>query len=230
MMAFSFKIFVITRRLYNLLSDSLATNKPYILEQSPKMLSLSYNLTLDPPNYKLIIPIICRVQLKAFKKFENTTEALAATTALVESKLGKDLKSFLKKQVAKKASGEQLGVADPKLAGIIKEKLGVQCQHSTLVNEILRGIRSQMSNLISGLNESDMNNMVLGLSHSLCRYKLKFSPDKVDHMIVQAIGTARSLPPQKQSAFEALMNIMYRFGLSPAQVVGLENLFSLSLF
>merc|ERR1712137_1267964 len=30
--------------------------------------------------------------------------------------------------------------------------------------------------------------MVLGLSHSLSRYKIKFSPDKVDTMIVQAIG------------------------------------------
>ena len=31
--------------------------------------------------------------------------------------------------------------------------------------------------------------MVLGLSHSLSRYKLKFSPDKVDTMIVQAISS-----------------------------------------
>ena len=30
--------------------------------------------------------------------------------------------------------------------------------------------------------------MSLGLSHSLSRYKFKFSPDKVDTMIVQAIG------------------------------------------
>lgn len=30
--------------------------------------------------------------------------------------------------------------------------------------------------------------MSLGLSHSLSRYKLKFSPDKVDTMVVQAIG------------------------------------------
>jgi nucleolar protein 58 len=30
--------------------------------------------------------------------------------------------------------------------------------------------------------------MSLGLSHSLSRYKLKFSPDKVDTMIVQAIA------------------------------------------
>jgi nucleolar protein 58 len=30
--------------------------------------------------------------------------------------------------------------------------------------------------------------MSLGLSHSLSRHKLKFSPDKIDTMIVQAIG------------------------------------------
>jgi nucleolar protein 58 len=30
--------------------------------------------------------------------------------------------------------------------------------------------------------------MQLGLSHSLSRYKLKFSPDKVDTMVVQAVG------------------------------------------
>jgi nucleolar protein 58 len=34
----------------------------------------------------------------------------------------------------------------------------------------------------------DINSMTLGLSHSLGRYKLKFSPDKVDVMIVQAIS------------------------------------------
>jgi len=29
--------------------------------------------------------------------------------------------------------------------------------------------------------------MALGLAHSLSRYKLKFSPDKIDTMIVQAV-------------------------------------------
>ncbi|KAL4794660.1 hypothetical protein BDV19DRAFT_364566 [Aspergillus venezuelensis] len=33
-----------------------------------------------------------------------------------------------------------------------------------------------------------MSTMSLGLSHSLARHKLKFSPDKIDTMIVQAIG------------------------------------------
>ena len=34
-------------------------------------------------------------------------------------------------------------------------------------------------------NEISRSAMALGLAHSLSRYKLKFSPDKVDTMIVQ---------------------------------------------
>ena len=34
----------------------------------------------------------------------------------------------------------------------------------------------------------EMAAMALGLAHSLGRYKLKFSPDKVDTMIVQAVS------------------------------------------
>ena len=32
---------------------------------------------------------------------------------------------------------------------------------------------------------AEMRSMAIGLAHSLSRYKLKFSPDKVDTMIVQ---------------------------------------------
>jgi len=45
-----------------------------------------------------------------------------------------------------------------------------------------------MSGLISGVPDKDMAAMELGLAHSLSRYKLKFSPDKVDTMIVQAVS------------------------------------------
>merc|ERR1719464_1223873 len=38
------------------------------------------------------------------------------------------------------------------------------------------------------VSEGDLSAMRLGLSHSLSRYKLKFSPDKVDTMVVQAVG------------------------------------------
>lgn len=48
----------------------------------------------------------------------------------------------------------------------------------------MRGIRENL-NEMTGIHESERSAMALGLAHSLSRYKLKFSPDKVDTMIVQ---------------------------------------------
>ncbi|XP_028248970.1 nucleolar protein 58 isoform X1 [Parambassis ranga] len=127
------------------------------------------------------------VKLKHFEKFQDTTEALAAATALVEGKIGKSLKKVLKKVVAKEAH-EQLAISDAKLGGVIKEKLDLSCVHSPAVAELMRCIRNQMESLITGLPAREISAMSLGLAHSLSRYKLKFSPDKVDTMIVQAIS------------------------------------------
>ncbi|KAK2856736.1 hypothetical protein Q5P01_005471 [Channa striata] len=127
------------------------------------------------------------VKLKHFEKFQDTTEALAAATALVEGKIGKSLKKVLKKVVAKEAH-EQLAINDAKLGGVIKEKMDVSCVYSPAVAELMRCIRSQMESLITGLPPREISAMSLGLAHSLSRYKLKFSPDKVDTMIVQAIS------------------------------------------
>ena len=54
--------------------------------------------------------------------------------------------------------------------------------------DIYRAIREHLPTLIPGLLPQDMSTMSLGLSHSLARHKLKFSPDKIDTMIVQAIA------------------------------------------
>jgi nucleolar protein 58 len=124
------------------------------------------------------------VSMKAFGKFENTTDALAAAATMVESKVGKSLKTFLKKHV----KDETLAIADSKLGVAIKEKLGIECVYSNNVMELMRGVRSQLNELIGGLTDADIAPMALGLSHSLSRYKLKFSPEKVDTMVVQAIG------------------------------------------
>jgi len=128
------------------------------------------------------------VSLKKFVKFKNTTDALKSARDLIESKLSKSLKKFLTKQIVEKDLKESLAVSDTKLGGIIKEKLGIKCIHNGSVEELMRGIRYQINNLLGVVGEGDMNAMSLGLSHSLSRYKLKFSPDKVDTMIVQAIG------------------------------------------
>lgn len=102
--------------------------------------------------------------------------------------MGSSLKKFLKKQIVKKELTDELGVADTKLGGLIKEKLDIPCVADNKVFELLRGIRTQMTSLIEGLGEDQLKAMQLGLGHTLSRYKLKFSPDKVDTMIVQAIG------------------------------------------
>lgn len=131
------------------------------------------------------------VRLKAFSRFEDTTAALAAATALAEGKPSKDLRKFLKAEAGK---GEEICVGDVKLGAAIREKTGIQCVFSQSVANIMRGIRSNIEVLLEGGGEGDAGTagarkaMVLGLAHSLSRYKLKFSPDKVDQMIISSIG------------------------------------------
>jgi nucleolar protein 58 len=45
--------------------------------------------------------------------------------------------------------------------------------------ELMRGIRLQLDSLLAGVGENNLKAMRLGLAHSLSRYKLKFSADKV---------------------------------------------------
>ena len=89
------------------------------------------------------------VKLKKFQKFEDTTEALGAATALVEGKMSKSLKKMLKKIVAEDAH-EKLAVADAKLGSVIKDKLEMNCVYDSKIGELMRCIRSQASGLISG--------------------------------------------------------------------------------
>ena len=136
------------------------------------------------------------VKLKSFVPFQSTTEAVVAATSIIEGTLDKSLKKFLKKTIINKDIKDELAVADIKLGGLIKEKMDIQCIYNDSIMELYRGIRTQMDNLITTNDDNDNNNnnnsalkqMQLGLSHSLSRYKLKFSADKVDIMIVQAIG------------------------------------------
>lgn len=73
----------------------------------------------------------------------------------------------------------QLAVSDSKLANAIKEKLSIKCVNDSAVMELMRGIRGQMDGLLTSVGDENLRAMRLGLSHSLSRYKLKFSADKV---------------------------------------------------
>ena len=130
------------------------------------------------------------MKLKDFRPFENITQALECAAATMDNKLSKDLKKALKK-----AEGSTLAVADAKLGNIIKDKLGIACVHGSGTMELMRGVRSQLEGLLEK-EDVDLAPMSLGLSHSLSRYKLKFSADKVDTMIIQAIGLLDDLDKQ----------------------------------
>ncbi|KAK9309850.1 hypothetical protein QLX08_000655 [Tetragonisca angustula] len=125
------------------------------------------------------------VKLMHFEKFADTAEALAATTAAVEGKLCKSLKKVIKRHCTELQ--EQLAVADVKLGNAIKDKLSLSCVSNTAIQELMRCIRSQMDSLLVGLPKKEITAMALGLAHSLSRYKLKFSPDKIDTMVIQAV-------------------------------------------
>jgi len=83
-----------------------------------------------------------------------------------------------------------LAVADPKLGNAITKIPGLEISpiSDSTTADLYRGIREHMSSLIPGLMPEELGTMSLGLSHSLSRHKLKFSPDKVDTMIIQAIA------------------------------------------
>lgn len=127
------------------------------------------------------------VQLEEFHKFKDSAEALAAAVALNEGTISKSLKSVIKKALKKELSNKMI-VSDAKLGASIKEKipnLKIVCDNK--VSELIRCIRGQMDSLIPGISEKESSAMMLGLGHNLARYKLKFSPDKVDTMVVQAV-------------------------------------------
>jgi nucleolar protein 58 len=128
------------------------------------------------------------VKLKSFSPFQNTTEAVVAATSIIENTMDKSLKKFLKKNIVSKELSDELAVSDLKLGGLIKEKLDIKCVCNDSILELFRGVRTQMESLLGSTETGAMKAMQLGLSHSLSRYKLKFSADKVDIMIVQAIG------------------------------------------
>ncbi|RWS13011.1 hypothetical protein B4U79_05655 [Dinothrombium tinctorium] len=120
-----------------------------------------------------------------FEKFDDTAEAVNSVTSLLKGKISKQLKKTLGKV---NLDDELLAVADPKLGTAIKEKLNINCVSTSAVQDLMSCIRSQISSLIPNWNPQDESNMQLALSHGIGRFKLKFSPEKVDTMIIQAVS------------------------------------------
>ncbi|KAJ5329973.1 uncharacterized protein N7506_002526 [Penicillium brevicompactum] len=128
------------------------------------------------------------LKLKTFQKFDSAATALEEAAAIIEGKVTPRLASLL--DGIKEEKKVSLAVADAKLGNSISKLPGldIQCVADSSTHDIFRAVREHITSLIPGLAPSDMSTMALGLSHSLARHKLKFSPDKIDTMIVQAIG------------------------------------------
>ncbi|PYH97372.1 nucleolar protein Nop5 [Aspergillus ellipticus CBS 707.79] len=128
------------------------------------------------------------VKLKSFQKFDSAATALEEVASLVEGKVTPRLANLLNE--VKDEKKVSLAVSDPKLGNAIGKLpgLSIELVADSSTTDIYRAIREHLPTLIPGLLPQDMSTMSLGLSHSLARHKLKFSPDKIDTMIVQAIG------------------------------------------
>jgi nucleolar protein 58 len=131
--------------------------------------------------------------LKAFKKFKDTKDAMKSVEKLLQGKVSKTLQKFLEKNIIQKEIEEELMVADKKLGKTITEKLGITCKHGEKANELLRCIRFQMQSLLTGLDDQELKQMQLGLAHSISRYQLSFTSEKVDTMIIQAVNLLEDL-------------------------------------
>ena len=86
-----------------------------------------------------------------------------------------------------------VGVADKALAGSIKAAFpGLECETgdtSEVVQDLLRGLRQHAPKLLKQLQEGDVARAQLGLGHAYSRGRVKFSVQKNDNHIIQAIAT-----------------------------------------
>ena len=132
------------------------------------------------------------VSLTDFKDFNDTSEVLRAAVKMIHGKIGNSLKKFLLKNM-KPSKKSSLLVTDKKYAKEIYEKLKITCVSNEQVEELTRCIRIALGDLLSNVTQEDFKNMSLGLAHGLGRFKIKFSADKIDTMIIQAVNLYQDL-------------------------------------
>ncbi|WOO84915.1 Nucleolar protein 58 [Vanrija pseudolonga] len=137
------------------------------------------------------------LKVQAIQRFTSTATAVEDLAAIQDGRLTESLEKFIVEATGgasegdkkkKKKVEELLVVSEPKLAATISKSLKIPVLSDSTTQELYRGIRQQLSSLLGGIDQKDLNTMALGLGHSLSRFKLKFSTDKVDTMVIQAIA------------------------------------------
>lgn len=115
-----------------------------------------------------------RLKLQAIHRFTSTAAAVEDITAIGDGKISKSLKKFLTDEITgkDKLKNEKLAVSEPKLAGAISKKLALNVVSDSSVNDLYRGIRTQIASLLGDIDPKDISTMELGLSHSVSRLVL----------------------------------------------------------
>lgn len=137
------------------------------------------------------------VQLVSFAPFQGASQALENANDVSEGIMSDYLKTVLESNLPKGGKKEKkkttIGVGDRNLAGSIKAGFpGVECETpetSEVVADLLRGLRTHAEKLLKGLQTGDVSRAQLGLGHAYSRAKVKFSVQKNDNHIIQAIAT-----------------------------------------
>ncbi|BEI84848.1 hypothetical protein CcaverHIS002_0502490 [Cutaneotrichosporon cavernicola] len=131
------------------------------------------------------------LKLQALQRFTSTAAAVEDLAAIQDGRLTETLEKFISdaaaggddKKKKKKKVEEMLIVSEPKLAATITKSLKIPVLSDSTTQDLY-----PLSSLLGGIDQKDLNTMALGLGHSLSRFKLKFSTDKVDTMVIQAIA------------------------------------------
>ncbi|KAK5660905.1 hypothetical protein OQA88_12278 [Cercophora sp. LCS_1] len=132
--------------------------------------------------------IVKEIKYKEFVKFDSAASALEEIAGVIEGKVTPKLASLLEE--FKDEKKVTLAVADNKLGSSIVRlpDLNIKPISDSSTNDLFRAIRAHLPDLIPGMLPENFQEMALGLSHSLSRHRLKFSPEKVDVMIVHAVS------------------------------------------
>ncbi|KAK3297896.1 uncharacterized protein B0H64DRAFT_358038 [Chaetomium fimeti] len=132
--------------------------------------------------------IVKEIKYKEFAKFDSAATALEEIAGVIEGKVTPKLADLLNE--FKDEKKVTLAVAESKLGSSIVKlpELNIKPISDSTTNDLFRAIRQHLPELIPGMLPENFQEMSLGLSHSLSRHRLKFSPDKVDVMIVHAVS------------------------------------------
>ncbi|KAL8784443.1 MAG: hypothetical protein Q9213_003966 [Squamulea squamosa] len=133
------------------------------------------------------------VRLISFAAFQGAAQALQDANEVSEGMASDYLISFLEANLPSAKKNVILGVSDKALAGSIKDAFpGLGCETgdtSEVVQDMLRGIRQHSPKLLKQLQEGDVERAQLGLGHAYSRARVKFSVQRNDNHIIQAIAT-----------------------------------------